>query len=680
MKTISLIVAALSVFSAFAGIEPRFSFKYDGADIVSTSTRAEPLPDEDGWTIQTRTFNKGLRIMTKSRRFGDAIEWVNWLENTGAENTGRIVGFKDCDLLVPFKPDSVPKSSAFVTEDVQTVVYAHKGSVWAADEFAAADVADVSSANRSRQALFQGGRPMHYNCLGGRSCDGTMPFFNINRGKSGVIFAIGWSGQWNCDLSRAADGTVRIRTGLEDSDFYLKPGEKIRLSSIVVLPYDLGYFAAQNAFRRLMKRHYSIIGAKGRPSEGPMSLNLWGGLTSAELARHIDFAARKNLGFEYAWVDAGWYGMFTTPSPNEFEGAWWPEAGDWRPNPHFHPDGLADVAGAAHGNGMKFLLWLEIERAMAKSPVAKEHPDWFLWPMDKPGDHDSGLADLGNPAAWQWVHDTLAGHIRRLGIDCYRQDFNMCPLGNWRKADAKDGRKGLHEVRHIMGLYRLWDTLLAEFPGLIIDNCASGGRRIDIELCRRSIPLWRSDYQCPANHDPDVAQNHTRNLSLWLPYSGTSIGRKVGDTYLARSCYTGALGSNFLYSMDNSPDDYSEQDLKWVRDFVAEYKKVRPYLSEDYYPLTPFATDKAAWCVMQFYDPEKREGVILAFRRAESPFSKGKFQLHGLADALNYEFTDVDTSETRTLAGNKATQDGFELEIPAPRCAKVIFFRGKSGN
>jgi alpha-galactosidase len=35
--------------------------------------------------------------------------------------------------------------------------------------------------------------------------------------------------------------------------------------------------------------------------------------------------------------------------------------------------------------------------------------------------------------------------------------------------------------------------LLAANPGLFIDNCASGGQRIDLETCARSIPLWRTD-------------------------------------------------------------------------------------------------------------------------------------------------------------------------------------------
>jgi len=37
---------------------------------------------------------------------------------------------------------------------------------------------------------------------------------------------------------------------------------------------------------------------------------------------------------------------------------------------------------------------------------------------------------------------------------------------------------------------------------MLIDNCYAGGQNIDLETIRRSIPLWRSDYQVNQNFDP----------------------------------------------------------------------------------------------------------------------------------------------------------------------------------
>ena len=65
----------------------------------------------------------------------------------------------------------------------------------------------------------------------------------------------------------------------------------------------------------------------------------------------------------------------------------------------------------------------------------------------------------------------------------YRNDFNLDPLGFWRGADAPD-RQGITEIRYVEGQYAIWDELLRRgIPGCAIDNCASGGRRIDLETC-----------------------------------------------------------------------------------------------------------------------------------------------------------------------------------------------------
>lgn len=171
-------------------------------------------------------------------------------------------------------------------------------------------------------------------------------------------------------------------------------------------------------------------------------------------------------------MDAGWYGSDTKPRPDEFESNWPIHTGDWRIRPLIHLNALKDVSKAAHDSGMKLLLWFEPERVISTTPVAVQHPEYFL----ASDEEQSGnrLLNLGNPDAWDYCFNTISGNIEELGIDCYRQDFNFSPLSYWRKNDEFD-RRGITEIKHINGMYRLWDALLERFPNLIIDNCASGG-------------------------------------------------------------------------------------------------------------------------------------------------------------------------------------------------------------
>ncbi len=133
------------------------------------------------------------------------------------------------------------------------------------------------------------------------------------------------------------------------------------------------------------------------------------------------------------------------------------------------------------------------------------------------------LSTSDDPAARRWLTDLLSSRISEYGIDIYRNDFNIDPLGFWRANDAAD-RQGMTEIRYVEGHYAMWDELRAKHPGLWIDNCASGGRRIDIETLMRSVPLWRSDTCCSPGHaEWDQAQNCA--IAQYVPlFTGAMLG------------------------------------------------------------------------------------------------------------------------------------------------------------
>ena len=108
--------------------------------------------------------------------------------------------------------------------------------------------------------------------------------------------------------------------------------------------------------------------------------------------------------------------------------------------------------------------------------IDREHPEWLL----SVGESDNKLFDLGNPEARAWITDRVDSIIKASGVKIYRQDFNFDPLPIWKANEAPD-RVGFLENRHAMGYLAYWDELVLRNPGLIIDSCASGGRRNDLE-------------------------------------------------------------------------------------------------------------------------------------------------------------------------------------------------------
>ena len=173
-------------------------------------------------------------------------------------------------------------------------------------------------------------------------------------------------------------------------------------------------------------------------------------------------------------MDAGWY---------PFKEGWW-NTGTWEPDKKRFPNGLRAVTDHAHQRGVNALVWFEHERVQPGTWLYLNHPEWLLGK-----DGDQKLLDLGNDAARTWVIEHTDTVMREQGIDIYRQDFNMSPLGYWRAHDAPD-RQGMTEIKHVTGYLAFWDELRRRHPGLLIDTCASGVRRT-VEVPRPPIAVVR---------------------------------------------------------------------------------------------------------------------------------------------------------------------------------------------
>ena len=280
------------------------------------------------------------------------------------------------------------------------------------------------------------------------------------------------------------------------------------------------------------------------------------------------------------------------------------------------------------------------------------------------------LLDLSKPEVEEYCLRTLSKLIEEIGVDCYRQDFNFAPLPYWRGADTEE-RRGMTEILHINALYRIWDGLLSRFPHLIIDNCASGGRRNDIELLRRSMPLWRSDYQCPANHDPEVVQCHTVSYNSFLPYSGSGSGRYY-DTYRFRSAMGASLTTNYTFSQRDAFGDDPEK-MAWLRGMLKEYLAVRPYFSEDAVPLTEHSAALDVWCATQYHRPSDGTGLLTVFRREHSPYETARFPLSYLEEDATYRVKDTDGTFDQYLSGKELSQ-GLLL-TQEKRSAKLYLYQ-----
>ncbi len=622
---------------------PPFSFtcgEVPASELLKRATRTVATvdcPDRTEYHVTWADPRTGLSVAVIAGAFKKfpAIDWVLTLENTGTRDTPILDGIQATDVLL--RTGNSKRTP---------VIHQLHGDACGESTFVPFDAAvDVD-------------RPWRVAPAGGRSSNtSAFPFFNIQYAGEGMLAAVGWSGQWAASLERSPSGPARFRVGMERTHLVLRPGERIRTPRILLCTWKGDLQAAHNRFRRLLLFHY-VPQQAGRPVRLPIVSQCfdrysttrpeWA--TEAGQIRAIEFA--HDVGCDTHWLDAAWF-------PGGFPNG----VGNWSAKPVEFPRGLAPVADACHRKNMRFVLWFEPERVAAGSEIAREHPEYVF------GGSNGGLFRLDDPAARRWLGDLLTKRITEYGIDIYRNDFNMDPLPFWRANDAQD-RQGMTEIRYVEGLYELWDRLRAEHPGLMIDNCSSGGRRIDLETCMRSVPLWRSDTSCSPGH-PDWNQVQTCGLSLYVPLH-TACGW-VPDAYDFRSSATAGAISQWDFLNPDFPKDRARASL-------AEVRENQKYWYGDFYPLTACSLARDQFVAYQFHRSDLNAGLVLAFRRSDCSLRGLILGLNALDPKVTYSVETIDERHHRTerkIAGHELTAD-FTIRLPERGSSLLVRYRPAS--
>ena len=614
------------------------SFRLDGqpsAALLPKWSRqvSEQAPGTSPREVSYTDPASGLQVRVEVKSFRDfpAVEWVAHIKNAAPTNSPLIEQIQALDSALPL-----------LTSGSATLHWA-KGAVASFDDFA------------PQETLLKPGAKLHLQPGGGRSSSQVMPFFNLEAAGGGVVAAIGWSGEWAADFDCDALGTVSLKAGMARTRLVLHPGEEIRTPRMLLLFYQGDRWRGQNLLRQFLLAHHRPQ-PNGKPLVAPITCGNWGG-TSAEI--HLDNIRQiveQKLPLDYYWIDAEWYG----------QGGWPVNVGDWTVKKDLYPASFKPLSDALRKSGRELMLWFEPERVFKGTPWDREHTEWLLGPRG-----DNALLNLGLPAARAFVTQFISERIDEFGLGCYRQDFNIDPLPFWQAADAPD-RQGMAEIRYIEGLYAFWDGLLARHPGLIIDNCASGGRRLDLETAGRATPLWRTD----GPRDAIAHQCHTFGLLPWWPLSATSQDR-AGDDYEFRSSMSSGLCLNWWVAGDvpaakippNFPWD-------WARRTLAQYSQIRDFYYGDFYPLTSYSQSREVWLAYQLDRTEKGDGLVVALRRPDSPYQTARLTLHGLEVGATYAVTDLDTGQQRRLSGRELAKAGLEVAIgPKPGAALLTYRR-----
>lgn len=553
-------------------------------------------------------------------------EWTVYIANEGEENSPVISDFYAADTEFNLK---------------KAEIYYSKGSK---DE-----PYDFALMQKNLTAL-----PSSFTSEDGRSTDTYLPYFNISGKDAGIVLGVGWTGLWKTDISKIA-GNITVKVKQENFKAYLLPGEEVRSPLVSISFYkNENPLKGFNTFRNWIS---NCVYPENIPDtmtmlefSGPMHTQ-----TAAELFAAADGYGEEVYGkVDYFWMDAGWY---------QYKEGWHDSVGSWVANPERFPNGIGEVSDYAATKDCGLVLWFEPERVCRDSLFyikGKENDKWLI----EFKDDDNIMWNLANDEATNYLINYISTFLKDNGISIYRQDFNFSPDAFWKQADKEyyDKRTGITENHYVTNLYRYLDGLCENVEGLIIDNCASGGRRLDLEMTLRSVPVWRSDYNCNPHEDIlEATQFQTFGLSFWLPLSGTVTYSE--SEYAARS-------SIMPLTLETFGTIHGEH--------YGEYINQRSMMNEYYYPLSSGSYYSDRMLAMQYSDYSAQSGMALVYKRSDVTDSEYTVKLNGLSAETIYTVYDYDSPEkVFEMTGNELMTNGIKLNLPEGEKAFIIMFSAK---
>lgn len=383
------------------------------------------------------------------------------------------------------------------------------------------------------------------------------PFVALEDAAAGVTWAaqLACASSWQMELRRQGDG-LSVTGGLADYEFghwtkTVQPGDSFTTPAAYL---TVGKGGLDEVSQRLLDLHEDAESLPG--DDLPVVFNefctTWGNPSEENIGRIMDIM--RGRGVDYFVIDAGWYG----------DGDWG-KVGDWVINGNMFPNGLQSAVKRITDAGMKPGIWFEMENCTGISNVSK-NPGWTLTRHGTPISTGNRMfLDLKNPEVRDYLREKVIGLLSSYGFRYIKVDYNdTIGVG----CDDPDGLgEGLR--KSILASQEFFREIHRGVPGIVIENCSSGGHRLEpsmMNLC--DMASFSDAHECV--QIPIIAANLHRLIKpgksqIW------AVLRK--DDPLRRTNYS--MVNTLLGVMCISGDVYDLSPEQWaiVDRAIAFYRK-----------------------------------------------------------------------------------------------------------
>ena len=298
-----------------------------------------------------------------------------------------------------------------------------------------------------------------------------MPMGIIENKNECIFWQIENNGSWNFEISDIQDVNYLKLSGPSEQENSwwkeLNPGEFFEtIKAAICFEKNIN-----DVFVEMTKYRRTVTYRSEKDRELPVVFNdymmcLNADPTTEKELEVIDAAAK--VGAEIYCMDAGWYA----------DGTWWETVGEWNVCEKRFKNGMREVFDYIKQKGMKPGIWLEPEVMGINCPILDKFTDdcFFMRHGKKVIDHGRYHFDFRNRKVTDFLDGIVDELVSEYGIEYFKFDYNI-DGGAGTEVNSNSFGDGLME--HSNAYINWIEGLYAKHPGLIIENCASGGMRMD---------------------------------------------------------------------------------------------------------------------------------------------------------------------------------------------------------
>lgn len=456
--------------------------------------------------------------------------------------------------------------SSFCVENISADVLHRALSFWSAEGKLLSQ--KLTSLNLEPSWSGHGMRIEKFGQIGSMPVRKWFPFAVLEDSVNGTFVGVQiyCASSWQMELFRNRE-PVALAGGLADYDYghwykEVLPGEIFESPKAVVAVGKSLYEVCD----KLIKAQKPDIASCDE--ELPVIFNeyctSWGNPTIECLEK----TAKKlqNTGIKYLVMDCGWY--------KEEGKNWWDVIGDWNPCRELFPNGLKEVGDMIRSYGLIPGIWYEMEKCASMAKVYEE-TDHLLTrhghTLTVGGHH---FLDMRDKWCVDYLDQKVIKQIKDSGFGYLKVDYND------NIGVGCDGAESLGEGlrQAVLASQDYFRRIKQEIPELVIENCSSGGHRLEPSMMELVSQASFSDaHECVSI--PLIAANmhrliQVRQSQIWaVLHAADDIHRtnySLTAGFLGRLCLSGEIF--------DLPEENWNQALK----AVTFYGKIAPIIKNGY--------------------------------------------------------------------------------------------------